>query len=64
VDQGSLLYIPFIGHIPHHGPELCDWGSNAMSEALTGVRAGRVLSRESVRVQGAHVVDVTEGPSA
>jgi len=30
----------------HTGPESCGGGSNAMAEALTGVRAGRVLSRE------------------
>jgi hypothetical protein len=45
----------------HTDPESCGGGGNAMAEALTGVRMGRVLSRESVRVQGAHVVDVTEG---
>ena len=28
------------------GPESCGGGSNAMAEALTGVRAGQVLSRE------------------
>ena len=30
----------------HIGPESCGGGSNAIAEALTGVRAGRVLSRE------------------
>ena len=30
----------------HTGPESCGGGSNAMAEALTGVRAGQVLSRE------------------
>jgi hypothetical protein len=30
----------------HIGSESCGGGSNAMAEALTGVRAGRVLSRE------------------
>ena len=45
----------------HTDPESCGNDSNGMAEALTGVRAGRVVSRESVRVQGAHVVDVTEG---
>jgi hypothetical protein len=34
------------GVATHTGPELCGGGSNAMAEALTGVRAGRVLSRE------------------
>jgi len=30
----------------HIGPESCGDGSNDMAEALTGVRAGQVLSRE------------------
>ena len=30
----------------HIDPESCGGGSNAMAEALTGVRAGQVLSRE------------------
>ena len=29
----------------HTGPESCGGGSNATAEALTGVRAGQVLSR-------------------
>jgi len=49
------------GRASHTGPESCGGGSNAMAEALTGVRMGRVLSREGVRVQGVDVVDVTEG---
>jgi len=32
----------------HTGPESCSDGSDAMTEALTGVRAGRVLSRENL----------------
>ncbi len=34
------------GVASHIGPESCGGGSNAMAEALTGVRAGQVLSRE------------------
>ena len=30
----------------HTGPKSCGGGSNAMAEALTGVRIGQVLSRE------------------
>ena len=37
----------------HIGPESCGGGSNAMAEALTGVRAGQVLSREILVFQGA-----------
>jgi hypothetical protein len=34
------------GVASHTGPESCGGGSNAVAEALTGVRAGQVLSRE------------------
>ena len=34
------------GLASHIGPESCGGGSNAAAEALTGVRAGQVLSRE------------------
>jgi len=34
------------GVASHTGPESCGYGSNAAAEALTGVRAGQVLSRE------------------
>ena len=34
------------GLASHIGPESCGDGSNAVAEALTGVRAGQVLSRE------------------
>ena len=34
------------GVASHIGPESCGGSSNAMAEALTGVRAGQVLSRE------------------
>ena len=34
------------GVATHTGPESCGGGSNAMAEALTGVREGQVLSRE------------------
>jgi hypothetical protein len=33
----------------HIDPESCGGGSNAMAEALTGVRAGRVLGRKMGR---------------
>jgi hypothetical protein len=39
----------------HTGPESCEVFSNELLEALTGVRAGWVLSRESP-IQGADVV--------
>jgi hypothetical protein len=34
------------GLATHDGPESCADGGNLVGEALTGVRAGRVLSRE------------------
>jgi len=34
------------GLATHDGPESCAVGGNTVGEALTGVRAGRVLSRE------------------
>lgn len=37
----------------HTGPESCEGGSNATLEALTGVRAGWVLSPVMSSVQGA-----------
>ena len=37
----------------HLGPESCAGGGNDAGEALTGVRAGRVLSSEIVDVWGA-----------
>ena len=46
----------------HTGPESCGGDSNVMAEALTGVRTGRVLSREILlksRVPTSW--DVTEG---
>jgi hypothetical protein len=36
------------GVASHTGPELCGSSSNAGAEALTGVHAGQVLSREIV----------------
>jgi hypothetical protein len=34
------------------GPESCGGGSNAMAEALTGERMGRVSSREMLMILG------------
>ena len=44
------------------GPESCAGRREASGEALTGVRVGRPLSRESVyEVQGADAVQAAEG---
>jgi hypothetical protein len=44
----------------HIDPESCGGGSNAMAEALTGVRAGRVLGRKwDVRAEIAQLFDFT-----
>ena len=40
------------GLASHIGPESCGGGSNGMAEALTGVRAGQVLSREMLSIPG------------
>jgi hypothetical protein len=45
----------------HIGPESCGGASNATAEALTGVRAGRVLSREILLFQGADGMGQSEG---
>jgi len=46
----------------HTGPESCVGRREASGEALTGVRVGRPLSRESVyEVQGADAVQAAEG---
>ena len=40
------------GIASHIGPESCAGGGNVMGEALTGVHAGRVLSRERIHGSG------------
>ena len=40
------------GVASHIGPESCAEDRKGLSEALTGVRAGRLLSREMVLVPG------------
>jgi hypothetical protein len=49
------------GVASHIGPESCGGVSNGAAEALTGVRAGRVWSREDPKVQGADAVLRVEG---
>jgi hypothetical protein len=44
------------GLATHSGPESCVVAREGRGEALTGVRAGRVLSRESPSLRGADVV--------
>lgn len=45
----------------HIGPESCGGGSNDTAEALTGVRAGQVLSREMLLFQGVDEMGQLEG---
>ena len=45
----------------HSVPESCAWCREAAREALTGVRVGQPLSRESYLIRGAHAVTVAEG---
>jgi hypothetical protein len=49
------------GRATHSGPESCGDAREGVPEALTGERAGRVLSRESCRVPGAQAVQKVEG---
>ena len=50
------------GLATHIGSESCGGGSNAMAEALTGVHAGQVLSREILFNFGVPTLwDSTEG---
>lgn len=44
------------GLATHTGPESCGGTREGVAEALTGVRAGRVFSRESNLVRGADAV--------
>ena len=49
------------GVASHTGPESCATAREGRGEALTGERAGWVLSRESSKVQGADAVALAEG---
>ena len=49
------------GPASHIGPESCGAGREGRFEALTGERAGRPLSRDSLLQRGADVVAYTEG---
>ena len=50
------LYVE--GVATHDGPESCAAFREGSGEALTGVRAGRVLSRETVFLRDADAVEV------
>jgi len=50
------------GLAAHSGPESCVVAREGRGEALTGVRAGRVLSRESKLLWGADAVEVRGRP--
>ena len=49
------------GLASHGGPESCVGGRKGVSEALTGVRAGRLLSHEINEERGADTVVDVEG---
>ena len=49
------------GLASHIGPESCGAAREDLSEASTGERAGRPLSRDSLLQRGADVVAYTEG---
>ena len=50
------------GLAAHDGPESCVGVRKGVREALTGVRAGRVFSRESNLLRGADAVEVGGRP--
>jgi hypothetical protein len=50
------------GLAAHGGPESCVVAREGRGEALTGVRAGRVLSRERSSLRGADAVEVRGRP--
>ena len=50
------------GLAAHSGPESCVAARKGRGEALTGVRAGRVLSRERNLLRGADAVEVRGRP--
>jgi RNA-directed DNA polymerase len=49
------------GPATHSGPESCGASREGDIEALTGVRAGRVFSRERSKVRDADAVRMAEG---
>ena len=59
----SWVQVPYSEDIASHAvPESCVSDREVRREALTGVRAGQPLSRESLNsVQGADAVSVAEG---
>ena|SRR2546425_7661837 len=50
------------GLATHAGPESCGTAREGSAEALTGVRAGRVLSRERILLRGADAVGESGRP--
>ena len=52
------------GIASHNGPESCGAPRKGGIEALTGVRAGRVFSRERSKVRDADAVGMAEGTIA
>jgi hypothetical protein len=52
----GVLYVEDVAD--HDGPESCVDVRKGGGEALTGVHAGRVLSREKLKVQGVDAVEI------
>jgi hypothetical protein len=53
----GVLYVEDVAG--HDGPESCVGARDGGGEALTGVHAGRVSSREKLKVQGADAVEIS-----
>jgi len=60
------VQVPHSKGVANHAvPESCAWsGRKAHREALTGVRAGQPLSRDSTLIPGADAVGTAEGNTA
>ena len=60
------MKVPHSKGVANHAvPESCAWsGRKAHREALTGVRAGQPLSRDSTLIPGADAVGTAEGHTA
>ena len=56
------MKVPYSKEVANHAvPESCVLYRGVQGEALTGVRIGQPLSRDSLLILGAHAVDTAEG---
>ena len=61
-DGRQRVKVPYDEGVANHiGPESCAGGREAAREALTGVRVGQPLSRETLLNRSAHAIQSAEG---